>query len=224
MTDAGTYFESRLPHDPRRSVLWRTLWQAHFRHYIGANDTVADLGAGYCDFINHVVARTRIAVDQWPGFTAHAGQGVHAHVGPLDDLGWLDDGSVDFAFASNVFEHIPQADLTRVLARLRAKLSPRGRLGLIQPNYRYCSKEYFDDYTHVTVFSHVSLCDFLTANRFRVLDCRPRFLPLTVKSRLPVHPWLIRAYLASPFKPGGKQMFVLAEPVRAGERRLPEPE
>jgi hypothetical protein len=91
-------------------------------------------------------------------------------------------------------------------------------LCLIQPNYRYSYKEYFDDYTHVTVFSHVSLQDFLTANDFRILDCRPRFLPLTIKSRLPVHPLLIRAYLASPLKPQGKQMLVLAEPVRSGFR------
>ena len=50
---------------------------------------------------------------------------------------------------------------------------------------------------------------------FRILDCRPRFLPLTIKSRLPVHPLLIRAYLASPLKPQAKQMLVLAEPARS---------
>ena len=40
----------------------------------------------------------------------------------------------------------------------------------------------------------------------------PRFLPLTVKSRLPVWPPLIGLYLNSPFKPMGKQMFVRARP------------
>jgi hypothetical protein len=136
-------------------------------------------------------------------------------LGQLTDLDWLADGSVDFTFSSNVFEHISQADLSRILAQLHAKLSQRGRLCLIQPNYRYSYKEYFDDYTHITVFSHVSLQDFLRANDFRILDCRPRFLPLTIKSRLPVHPLLIRAYLASPLKPQGKQMLVLAEPIRS---------
>ena len=46
---------------------------------------------------------------------------------------------------------------------------------------------------------------------FRVLECIPRFLPLTIKSRLPVWPMLIRTYLASPIKPMGKQMFVRAQ-------------
>jgi hypothetical protein len=28
-----------------------------------------------------------------------------------------------------------------------------------------------------------------------MLEIQPRFLPLTVKSRLPVSPWLIKAYI-----------------------------
>src|SRR5262249_25652610 len=151
--------------------------------------------------INNVRAREKLAVDQWAGFVAYAEHDVRAHVGQLKSMDWLADGCVDFVFASNVFEHLPKPELSEVLEQLKKKLSPRGRLCLIQPNYRFCYKEYFDDYTHVSVFSHVSLRDFLVASGFRVLECRPRFLPLTVKSRLPVHPLLIRAYLASPLKP-----------------------
>ncbi len=85
---------------------------------------------------------------------------------------------------------------------------------ILQPNYRYAYREYFDDYTHLAVYSHLSLADFLSANDFEVLNVSPRFLPLTIKSRIPVSPWLIRAYLASPIKPMGKQMLVRARPIR----------
>jgi len=94
-----------------------------------------------------------------------------------------------------------------------SSISPRTNWPL-QPNYRYCAAEYFDDYTHVTIWSHVSLADFLEANGFEVIEVRPRFLPLTVKSRLPVWPLLIGAYLASPVKPLGKQMLLVARPRR----------
>ena len=57
---------------------------------------------------------------------------------------------------------------------------------MLQPNYRYAYREYFDDYTHVAVYSHISLADFLVANGWEVIEVQPRFLPLTVKSRLPV--------------------------------------
>jgi hypothetical protein len=215
LVDVNSYFSSRLTADPKRAVLWKSLWNSYFRFQISEEDTVVDLGAGYCDFINVVRARKRIAIDRWPGSREHAADGVEVHTGDITDLSWLPDSSVDFALASNVFEHLPQADLAQVLSQLRTKFSARGRLCVIQPNYRYCAKEYFDDYTHVSVFSHVSLSDFLRANDYSIVDCKPRFLPLTIKSRFPVHPALVRAYLALPFKPFGKQMLLVASPVRA---------
>jgi hypothetical protein len=135
-------------------------------------------------------------------------------VGSVTDLDGIADDSVDFAFASNLFEHIPQEALVAVLAQLRAKLTKRGTLTMIQPNYRYAYREYFDDYTHVAIYSHISMADLLVANGWEVLEVKPRFLPLTVKSRLPVSEWLIALYLRMPFKPMGKQMLLRARPVR----------
>ena len=74
----------------------------------------------------------------------------------------------------------------------------------------FASREYFDYYTHVAAYSDRSLVDFLEVNGFRVLECQPRFLPLTIKSRLPVLPIQIRAYLQLPYKPLGKQMLIRA--------------
>ncbi len=208
------YHASRFVEDPRRAVLWRTLWRHHFRAQVGPEDCVLDLGSGYGSFINEVEARRRIAVDTWPGMPAHLRPGIEAVVGSAAELGFLEDCSVDFAFASNLFEHLPQADFAAVLAALRAKLSARGTLTILQPNWRHAFREYFDDYTHVAVYSDVSLCDFLVAHGYEILEVRPRFLPLTIKSRLPVSPLLIRAYLAFPLKPAGKQMLVRARPRR----------
>ena len=213
MKEVG-YHGSRLPDDPRRDVLWRTLWRHRFSPLVPADGCVVDLGCGYCDFINQVVARRRIAVDSWPGFPAHAADGVETFVTDATDAGMLPHEGVDLAFASNLFEHLPQTVAAAVLRNLLPKFSRDGTLALVQPNYRYASSEYFDDYTHVTAWSHVSLPDFLVANGYEILEVVPRFLPLTIKSRFPVHPLLIRAYMASPLKPMGKQMLVRARPPR----------
>jgi SAM-dependent methyltransferase len=133
-------------------------------------------------------------------------------VGSVADLDFIEDASIDFAFASNVFEHITQADLAKVLAQLRHKLRPGGTLNIIQPNYRYAFREYFDDYTHISIYSHVSMADFLRAQAYAVLEMHPRFLPLTIKSHLPIWPLLVQAYLLSPVKPLGKQMLIRARP------------
>jgi SAM-dependent methyltransferase len=204
------YHESRFTEDRRRDVLWQTLWRNFFRRRVSENACVLDLGCGYGQFINNVIARRRIAIDSWPGFSAHLAPGVEAITGNVTDLSMIEDGAVDYAFASNLFEHLTQAELAAVLAALSKKLNPRGTLTILQPNYRYGFREYFDDYTHVSVWSHVSLADFLVANGFEIVELRPRFLPLTIKSRLPVWPLLIQAYLASPLKPLGKQMLVVA--------------
>jgi SAM-dependent methyltransferase len=209
---SGGYHASRLAQDSRRQVLWTALWRYYFRRRIGAGDCVLDLGCGYGDFINSVTAARRLALDAWPQFPDHLAPGVEAHVGPAHDLGWIEDGAVDFAFASNLFEHLSQEDFAQTLAALRPKLSARGSLTILQPNYRYAFREYFDDYTHIAVYSHVSLADFLTAHGWKVTEVRPRFLPLTIKSRLPVSPVLIGAYLASPVRPLGKQMLISARP------------
>ena len=205
-----SYHATRLAHDARRTILWRTLVESHFARLIPSDGCVLDLGCGHCDFINHVSARRRVAVDMWPGFPAYAAPGIETVVAAAGELEFLEDRSVDFAFASNLFEHLHQADFAAVLAMLRQKLSAGGTLNIVQPNYRYCSTEYFDDYTHVAVWSHVSLADFLSAHGFNPIEIVPRFLPLTIKSRLPVSAAMIRAYLASPFKPMGKQMLVRA--------------
>jgi len=208
------YHDSRLAHDVRRDTVWQALWRHYFRKIVPADGCVLDLGCGYGEFINNVKARRRIGLDMWEGIRAHLAPGVEPVVSSVTDLSAIDDDSIDFAFASNLFEHIPQDALVVVLAQLRAKLTARGTLTMLQPNYRFAYCEYFDDYTHVAIYSHISLADLLTANGWEVLEVRPRFLPLTVKSRLPVSQWLIGLYLALPFKPMGKQMLLRARPSR----------
>jgi SAM-dependent methyltransferase len=206
------YHQTRFINDPRRLVLWQSLWRFYFSHLIEEGDTVLDLGCAYGNFINQVQAKKRIAVDRWPGFTNHIEPGIQTIVADITDLSAVENASVDFAFASNVFEHMSQNDTAITLAQLKHKLSSRGQLVILQPNYRYCASEYFDDYTHISIWSHISLADFLVANGYEVSKVVPRFLPLTIQSRFPVHPFLIALYLRSPFKPFSKQMLLMARP------------
>jgi len=204
------YHETRLPYDSKREILWKTLCRYYFQPLIAQNTCVLELGAGYGHFINNIRCAERIAIDQWKGLKDYVAPGVVSTIGSVTDLGSVRDGSVDFVFASNLFEHLRQDEFAVVLQQVRKKLKPEGTLNILQPNYRFAYREYFDDYMHVAVYSDRSLSDFLAAQGFRVIDCRPRFLPLTVKSALPVWPILIRLYLALPFKPLGKQMLIRA--------------
>jgi hypothetical protein len=144
--------------------------------------------------------------------TWHRGSSIRWAASPTW-ISWTTARSIG-AFASNLFEHLTKDEFSTTLDALRGKLSELGTLTIMQPNYRYAFREYFDDFDHKSVYTHVSLPDYLIANGYAVFLVEPRFMPLSVKSRLPVRPFLIRAWLAVPFKPLGKQMLVRARQKR----------
>src|SRR5262245_13548593 len=129
------YFQARFAFDPRRDLLWQTLCRHYFSRLIPPSACVLELGAGYGHFINHVKARRRIAVDAWSGFTGHVQPDVEARVGSVTDLSFLEPASVDFVFASNLFEHLTQDEFSSVLQQLQTALVPEATVNIVQPNF-----------------------------------------------------------------------------------------
>jgi SAM-dependent methyltransferase len=209
-TGGTGYYESRFVFDRKRETVWRELCR-FLQRYVPEDGTVLDLGAGYCDFINNIRAKGKIAVDINKDFAKHAVRGVRCKVGSVERMGFLKKGSIDAVFASNLLEHLNAAQLRRTIKEVRRVLRKKGKVILIQPNYRLAHREYFDDYTHVSVFSDVSIKDFLKAHGFSIVKCVPRFLPFSMKSRLPKAGFLVNIYLRLPVRPFAKQMLVVAE-------------
>ena len=207
MNDA--YHSVRFNYAPERAVVWREIAR-YMQRYIRPSSCVVELGAGYCDFINAVQAQEKIAVDLFRDIALHAAEGVAVFNRDATDLSMLDDASVDVVFASNFFEHLDREQFETCIGEVRRILRPEGNLLVVQPNFRFFAKYYFDDYTHKTVFSHVTMQDWLQALGLRVEEVHGRFLPASMKSRLPKWPVLIRAYLHSPFKPLAGQFFIRA--------------
>ena len=209
-------YANRFPEAERaaKTRLWRTLCDAFFARYVPADGAVLDIGAGYCDFINHVRARRRVAVDLNPETARAAAPGVEVHSIALERLGEaIEPGSIDLAFASNVFEHLRGPDvLLEVLAAIRAALKPGGRIMIMQPNVRMVGGAFWDFVDHTLPLSERGMAEALTMSGYEIEECRARFLPYTTKSRLPQWGALVRLYLA--FPPArwlmGKQMLVVA--------------
>ncbi|MGE0362311.1 MAG: class I SAM-dependent methyltransferase [Vicinamibacterales bacterium] len=204
------YHAAHFTEHPRRAGVWRAI-AAHLAPLVPADAAVLEVGAGYCHWINQVAARRRVALDIWPGVAEHAAPGVESLVADAGGgLATIPPASFDVVLASNVLEHFVPDVAAAVVGGLARVLRVGGRLIVIQPNFRYAYREYFDDYTHRAVFTDVSLPALLRAEGFAVDRIEPRFLPYSMRAtRLPTASWLVRAYLASPYRPRAGQMLVV---------------
>ena len=208
-SDRPGYFGTRFTRNEQRGVVWHHICQ-YLQTWIPVDSDVLELGAGWCDFSNAVTARSVTAMDIDDVVVQAAKPGVTAVVGDCTDLSRFADGSFDRVVASNLLEHLERPMAEKMLAEAARVLRPDGRLVLIQPNFRLNPNEYFDDYTHVAIYTDRSLRDFLGASGWDVQHVAARFLPLSMKSKGSGLTFLVPWYLRSPIKPLAGQMLVVA--------------
>ncbi len=203
------YFETRLADNPARAEVWRHV-TAYLQRWIDPDGAVLDLAAGYGDFSQQVCATRRVAIDLNPALPDLVGPDITAIVGDATNLGGFGDDEFATVFASNFLEHLDHAHIDALLADIIRILRPGGTLILVQPNFRLNPRRYFDDYTHRTIWTDQSLADLVVAAGFELERVEPRFLPLTMKSRLSFGHRLVPAYLRLPWRPMAGQMLVVA--------------
>lgn len=198
----------------QRQETWEVLCRDFFQTWVADDAVVLDLAAGHCEFINNISAGRRIAVDLNPDVKVRAAAGVETHVLRSDDLVDIAEQSIDVVFISNFFEHVSREVILSTLVEVRRVLRPGGRLLVLQPNVRYCARDYWQFFDHITPVDDRALVEAFTATGFDVVKNIPRFLPYTTKSFLPSWPVLIKAYLRIPlaWRVLGAQAFMVATP------------
>ena len=73
----------------------------------------------------------------------------------------------DGVFASNFLEHLyDQEAISQFLEKMHDSMAPGGRIAIMGPNYRYCSKEYWDCADHYVALTHVAIAEHLYAAGF----------------------------------------------------------
>jgi len=194
--------------------VWSILWEQVFSRYVRPTDTLLDLGAGFCEFINTAQAKRKIAVDLNPRLREYARADVEIRCAPADDLAFLGDGDVDVVFTSNFLEHLPSKDVLSGVAReVRRVLRPGGTFVIMGPNIRFLPGSYWDYYDHHIALTDRSVAELLVVSGFELTEVISRFLPYTVKAGGPRWEWLVRLYLAArpiAWNLLGKQFLVVA--------------
>jgi SAM-dependent methyltransferase len=214
MVDLSTLYDIRFNNtgvEKRRGV-WRVLCQSFFNDLVPANATILDIACGYGEFINHISAGKKYAVDLNPDAPRHLDPDVTFVLTPATDLGALPQGQFDVVFTSNFLEHLrDKTQLDIVMANVIGLLKPGGKFIVVGPNIRYAYAEYWDFYDHYLPLSHLSLVEAMMVAGFvpdKVVD---RFLPYTMNNGAPTADFIIKAYLKMPFawKFFGKQFLVV---------------
>jgi len=213
-------YAARFPERDRaaKDAIWQVLCRQFFQRYVGSEDVVLDLGAGFGEFLRHIRCGRRIAVDVeqlsqrmlLPGTEEVFVSSHHLSSAVAAD-------SVDAVFCSNFFEHLPdKKTFLATLAEIRTVLRPGGRLLVLQPNIRLIGGAYWDFVDHHLPLTDRTLVEACESLGFEVVEIVPRFLPYTTRGRLPQSPWLVRLYLA--FRPAwwllGRQTWFVAQKPR----------
>ncbi len=192
-----------------RKKVWQPIIQ-YVSKDCGFVDSVLELGPGFCDFINNFPARKKYCVEKNSAMQKYADKSVEFLSGNALNLKRFPIESLDLIFASNFLEHLTDEEHKILIPQIHSILKKSGKLVLIQPNFSLCKANYFDDVTHVTIFSATSIVEFLKDYNFHIEKIIPGFLPFSMKSKLPKISLLVKLYLISPIRPLAAQMYVVA--------------
>jgi SAM-dependent methyltransferase len=193
--------------------MYTILCESFFQKYIPKESSILEIGVGYCEFINAIRAKKKIAFDVNPDAHLYANNDVQIITGVSTHMENIDDESMDRVFANNFFEHLAKPDIILTLLEAYRILKPDGEILVLQPNIRYCVKDFWMFFDHITPLDDRSIREALEISGFSVKECIPRFLPYSTKSKLPKSLMGVRIYLKLPilWKLFGAQAFIRAK-------------
>jgi SAM-dependent methyltransferase len=193
-----------------RIAVWREI-APHVHGLMGSPSKVLDPAAGRGEFIGSIDAAETWAVDEVSYPEANHRPDTTAITASIMDAE-LPAAHFDGVFVSNFLEHLPdQKAIAAFLEKMRAAMEPGGRIAIMGPNYRYCSKEYWDCADHYVALTHVAIAEHLYAAGFEPQRIVPRYLPYSFRGILPPSRTLTRLYLKTPpaWRLLGKQFLVI---------------
>jgi SAM-dependent methyltransferase len=194
----------------RRTAVWREI-APHVHGLMGSPQKVLDPAAGRGEFIGAVPARETWAVDEVSYPEAAHKPDTTVITSPIMEAD-LPAEFFDGVFASNFLEHLhDQEAIAAFLEKMHGAMAPNGRIAIMGPNYRYCSRDYWDCADHYVALTHVAVAEHLYAAGFEPERIVPRYLPYSFRGILPPSVRLTRLYLGFPavWRLLGKQFLVI---------------
>lgn len=197
----------------QRYDLWLILIKYFFQKFIDEKDTVLDLGCGYGEFINQIYCGKKYAIDLNPDSTKYLNKNITFYRQSSTKMKSIKSNSIEKIFISNFFEHLTRDDIILTIKESHRVLKKGGRVLILQPNIRFCEKDYWMFFDHVTPIDDRALEEVFSSHSFQLKKRILRFLPFTTKSNFPKSSIFIKTYLKLPFlwRFFGQQSFLIFE-------------
>ena len=199
--------------DSYRDSVWQVLVRDFFQHYVDPSAAVLDLGSGWGEFIRHIHAHRRIAMDLNSDMPSHVGPRVETLLQDCSQPWQISDSSLDVVFTSNFLEHLPDKDaLRRTLGEALRCLKNGGRIICLGPNIRFLHGAYWDFCDHFLPLTDRSMIEVLTLTGFAIERVEPRFLPYSMSQGFTPPIGFVTLYIRLPFlwRILGKQFLLVA--------------
>ena len=200
-----------------RVEFYKVFEKEFFKKYVSPESRVLEIGAGHCELINAIQAKQKVALDINPDVSRHAAEDVTAIFGTIDEISDMEK-QFDVIIINNVLEHLTHSQIVDILERSK-KLLKNGKIILLLPNIRYCYKNFWMFFDHITPLDDRAIVELLISLGYEITEARSKFLPYTSISpvshgisRLPLGMTIVKVYLHVPllWKIFGKQMFIVA--------------
>jgi len=196
-----------------RDAVWRVLTADFFQPLISRDATILDLGCGWGEFVNNIVAAKKYGMDLNPESRDRLASDVELLAQDAAQEWPLSANCLDCVFTSNFFEHLrSKDDLCSTIEQIHRCLRPGGQLICIGPNIRCLPGSYWDFWDHFLPLTERSLAGMLELFGLHIERRVARFLPYQMSGRPPAPLPLLRLYLRFPFvwPIAGRQFLVIA--------------
>jgi SAM-dependent methyltransferase len=204
-----------------REKVWQVLCRDFFSQFVPPESTILDLGTGWGEFINHIAAARKYAMDLNPATPEHLAPGITFIHQDCSTTWPLESASLDVVFSSNFLEHLfDKASVERAVAEAYRTLKDGGIFICMSPNMNCIPGAYWNFWDHHVPLTEQSCAELFRLKGFSITHCIPRFLPYSMSGVRKSPLIFIRLFLRLPliWPLFGKQFLVIGRKCSNADR------
>ena len=102
--------------------MYKILCKNFFQKYTSKESVLLEIGAGYCEFINNIQAKEKIALDLNKDIKKYVNKNIQVIISDSTNLIQIKKDKVEGVFVNNFFEHIEKENIIKTIVEIKRVL------------------------------------------------------------------------------------------------------